>query len=138
MCGAMEALSGHRMNREPLPFLISIPHGGTKTPPELEDPVVISPHDLFDDSDSFTQEIYDVGNNVFKVVKFDIARAFVDVSRAPHQLPPDFPDGLIKSSTCLLKPIYAENRQPDESLRNQLITKYYEPFHKEARNLESL
>jgi len=100
-------------------------------PPELKDRVSITPHDLFDDSDAFTQEIYDVGNNVIKVIKFDIARAFIDVSRAPHQMPPEFPDGLVKSSTCLLMPIYAENRHPDESLRKQLIDKYYEPYHKE-------
>ncbi|MEA2109325.1 MAG: N-formylglutamate amidohydrolase, partial [Pseudomonadota bacterium] len=42
-----------------LPFLISIPHGGTELPDELKSRVCITDNDLFDDSDSFTQEIYE-------------------------------------------------------------------------------
>ncbi len=127
---AMGRLLELEMNK-PLPFLISIPHGGTEMPPELEGRVVISPHDLFDDSDSFTREIYDVGDRVVHVIIADIARAFVDVSRAPHQMPPDCPDGLIKSSTCLLKPIYAPDKHPDADLRQQLFEKYYQPYHRQ-------
>ena len=119
------------MNRQPLPFLISIPHGGTNMPPELNGHVIITPHDLFDDSDTFTREIYDVGDAVIKVLKTDIARAYVDLSRAPQQMPPEFPDGLIKSSTCLLKPIYAPDKHPDKILRKLLIAKYYRPYHDE-------
>lgn len=117
--------------KPPLPFLISIPHGGTQMPPELANRLIITSHDLFDDSDSFTQEIYDVADLVIHVATFKIARAFVDVSRAPHQMPPDFPDGLIKSSTCLLKPIYADGQQPDIELRTKLINNYYQPYHNE-------
>ncbi|MBN1478801.1 N-formylglutamate amidohydrolase [candidate division KSB1 bacterium] len=121
------------MKHRPLPFLISIPHGGTKIPPELADRVIITPHDLFDDSDAFTREMYDVDDLVVHVIKADIARAFVDVSRAPNQMPPEFPDGLFKSCTCLLKPIYAENEHPGEAVRRQLISRYYESYHKEIK-----
>jgi formiminoglutamase len=119
------------MLKEPLPFLISIPHGGTKTPAELKNHVIITPHDLFDDSDVFTNEIYDVDGLVFKVLKTDIARAFVDLNRAPNELPPTHPDGIIKSCTCLRKPIYAADKHPNTALRQQLIKKYYQPYHTE-------
>ncbi|NIP61946.1 MAG: N-formylglutamate amidohydrolase, partial [Nitrosopumilaceae archaeon] len=39
-----------------LPFLISIPHGGTNTPPELNEIACIGKKDLFDDSDPFVIE----------------------------------------------------------------------------------
>lgn len=131
--GAMEAQQVYNMNKKTMPFLISIPHGGTKMPPELKDRVVITAHDLFDDSDSFTQEIYDIGDAVVKVLKFNTARAFVDAGRALNQMPPHFPDGLVKSSTCLLKPIYAAGKHPDSSLRKVLVEKYYQPYHEELK-----
>lgn len=119
------------MQKAPLPFLISIPHGGTKVPPELDNRVVITRHDLFDDSDSFTNDIYDVNGLVVKALKTDIARAFVDLNRAPDKVPPAYPDGVIKSCTCLRRPIYAENKHPDAALRQQLIESYYKPYHTE-------
>lgn len=112
-----------------LPFLISIPHGGTNYPAELKNRTIIDKFDLFDDSDPFTQEIYDVGSNVYMVAKFDIYRAFVDVNRSENMVPPKYPDGLIKSSTCYGKIIYKKGLEPDKTLSAQLINTYYAPFH---------
>ena len=112
------------------PALLSIPHGGRKKPTELEGHLCISDKDLFDDSDPFVIEIYDLGNLVQKVISTDIARAFVDLNRSMQDLPPKNPDGLIKSSTCYQKPIYLAGKEPDDSLRNSLIQKYYRPYHK--------
>lgn len=112
-----------------LPFLLSIPHGGTKTPHELNEITCITKQDLFDDSDPFVIELYDLGDKVSRVVKTDIARAFVDLNRAPDDFAPQNPDGLIKSVTCYQKPIYNKGQEPDQSLRNSLIEKYYTPYH---------
>ena len=89
-----------------LPVLLSIPHGGTQRPPELDSHLSITDKDLFDDSDPFVIEIYDLGTKVERVIKTNIARAFVDLNRSLQDLPPQNPDGLIKSSTCYEKPIY--------------------------------
>lgn len=112
------------------PVLLSIPHGGRKKPPELEGHLCISDKDLFDDSDPFVIEIYDLGKLVQKVISTDIARAFVDLNRSMQDLPPKNPDGLIKSSTCYQKPIYLAGKEPDISLMDSLIKKYYRPYHK--------
>ncbi len=112
-----------------LPFLLSIPHGGTKTPPELNEITCITKKDLFDDSDPFVIELYDIGGEVSRVIKTDIARAFVDLNRAPDDFAPKNPDGLIKSVTCYQKPIYYKGKEPDENLRETLIQKYYNPYH---------
>jgi formiminoglutamase len=119
---------------EKLPFLISIPHGGEFIPPEIAADVCITPKDQFDDSDSFTNLIYDVNDMVEEQVVSTIARAFVDNSRGRDQLPPEFPDGIIKSATCYNRPIYKEGKQPNKKITSLLINKYYAEYH---RKLES-
>ncbi|MBT8242141.1 MAG: N-formylglutamate amidohydrolase [Nitrosopumilus sp.] len=113
-----------------LPILLSIPHGGRKKPQELEGHLCITNKDLFDDSDPFVVELYDLGNKVQGVVKTEIARAFVDLNRSMQDMPPKNPDGLIKSSTCYQKPIYISNKEPDDSLKTLLIEMYYLPYHR--------
>ncbi|QUC65272.1 N-formylglutamate amidohydrolase [Nitrosopumilus sp. K4] len=113
-----------------LPILLSIPHGGATKPKEIINNLCITDKDLFNDSDPFVIEIYDLKDKVKKVIKTDIARAFVDLNRAPEDLPPNNPDGVIKSSTCYQKPIYSKRKEPDEELRRVLIETYYKPYHK--------
>ena len=112
------------------PVLLSIPHGGKKKPAELEGHLCITNKDLFDDSDPFVVELYDLDDKVQRVIKTDIARAFVDLNRSLQDMPPKNPDGLIKSMTCYQKPIYVANKEPDESLRTLLIELYYLPYHR--------
>ena len=112
-----------------LPFLISIPHGGELIPPEIAKDVCITPRDQFDDSDSFTNIIYNVEDIVEEQVSSTIARAFVDNSRSRDQLPPEYPDGLIKSATCYSRPIYKEGKQPNIKITSLLIDKYYSYYH---------
>ncbi|QDI89353.1 N-formylglutamate amidohydrolase [Candidatus Nitrosopumilus sp. SW] len=112
-----------------LPVLLSIPHGGLKKPVELDGHLTITNKDLFDDSDPFVIEMYDLGDKVQRVIKTEIARAFVDLNRSLQDMPPDNPDGLIKSMTCYEKPIYIKGKEPDGSLRDLLIELYYLPYH---------
>jgi len=109
--------------------LLSIPHGGRKKPVELDGHLCITNKDLFDDSDPFVIEMYDLGDKVQRVIKSNIARAFVDLNRSEDDLPPANPDGVIKSSTCYKKPIYHERKEPDDSLRALLLELYYFPYH---------
>lgn len=112
-----------------LPVLLSIPHGGTAVPQELVGRVRITPEDLFDDGDACTLDIYDLGDDAASVAKTDIARAFVDMNRAPNERPPDHPDGVVKSATCLNRPIYVPNLEPEHALTELLLERYYHPFH---------
>ncbi len=111
------------------PILLSIPHGGKQIPAELSDRVCITPHDLFDDGDAFTADIYDLGSETPCVVKTGIARAFVDLNRAPDDRPPLNPDGVVKTATCLNRPIYIKGREPDDVLTERLLERYHAPFH---------
>ena len=113
-----------------LPILLSIPHGGTKRPKELEDHLCITNKDQFDDSDPFVIEIYNLENKVERVISSEIARAYIDLNRSPQDLPPQNSDGLIKSTTCYQKKIYIKGREPDDSLTKKLIQLYYLPYHR--------
>ena len=117
-----------------LPVLLSIPHGGLSIPEELKNKIIIGKEEIFEDIDPYTQEIYNLEEKVVAVFITDIARTFVDLSRAPDDLPPKNPDGIIKSHTCFGKKIYKENEQPDSLLIKQLSEKYYHPYHNNLRN----
>lgn len=118
-----------------LPVLISIPHGGTQTPEELRNRVLAGEREIFEDSDSFTQRIYDLRGKVKYVVKARIARAFIDPSRSETDLPPDNPDGVIKSHTCFGKVIYKPNMQPTQPEIYSLLEKYYRPLHNRIQTI---
>ncbi len=117
------------------PVLISIPHGGTKIPEEILDRVCISKKDLFEDGDAFTREIYGIKDEVLALIETDIARAFIDLNRETSDRPPNNPDGIVKTKTCHDQPIYFPGLFLDESIIEALIQKYYEPYHKNIRDL---
>lgn len=84
-------------------------------------------------------ELYDLGEKVECVIKTDIARAFVDLNRSLQDMPPNNPDGLIKSKTCYDKPIYTTGKEPDEALITLLIEMYYLPYHRRIQqNIKEL
>ena len=112
------------------PVLVSIPHGGSKIPDELRNLTCLTKSDIFDDSDAFTLEIFNIGSKAAEVVTTDIARAFVDVNRAPDDRPPVNPDGVVKTQTCYNAPVYKNESDPDKNLTDTLLNRYYKPYHK--------
>ncbi|MDH4068822.1 MAG: N-formylglutamate amidohydrolase [Ignavibacteria bacterium] len=118
-----------------LPLLISVPHGGTTIPEELSDRHSLSPGDILDDIDPFTLSVYDFGSAVEEQLAADIARPFIDLNRSADQLPPAFPDGVIKSETCQKVPVYRPGSEPDPVLIRNLLARYHEPYHAELSRL---
>lgn len=102
-------------------------------PVELRGRVSIDAFDLFDDSDAFTPAIYHLGDRVEAVVTASVSRSFVDLNRSPDDLPPVKNDGLVKRVTCQRKPVYIEGKEPGPALMEQLISRYYVPYHREIR-----
>lgn len=118
-----------------LPVLLSIPHGGMGIPEELRGAVSLGQRDLFYDSDAFTADIYDIGGAASRVVKADVARAFVDVNRSMQDLPPGRPDGMVKERTCHGAPIYKTDRGPEGALLRALIDRHYMPYHRAIQKI---
>ncbi|MFW5983459.1 MAG: N-formylglutamate amidohydrolase [bacterium] len=111
------------------PVLISIPHGGVEIPSEVKDDININYRNISDDGDAFTNDIYNLHSEVEMVVDTTVARAVVDLNRSPEDLPPENPDGVIKTETVQGIPIYKEGRTLNEKVRNILLKKYYFPYH---------
>jgi N-formylglutamate deformylase len=116
-----------------LPVLISIPHCGYRVPEELKGRILLSTKDIFDDSDTFAGDIYNIEKHVLYFFKADIARAFIDLNRPPSEFPPENPDGVIKSRTCHDLFIHKKEMEPNQDLRNSLLKKYYEPYHRKIK-----
>jgi len=114
-----------------LPILVSLPHAGTIMPDEVKSLVCIAVDDVIKDGDEQAAEIYiPLQDHVAHVVATDIARAFVDLNRAPD----DFrKDGVIKTHTCWDVPIYTS--APDEELVAKLLERYYATYHERIREL---
>ncbi|CAM2011378.1 N-formylglutamate amidohydrolase [Acanthopleuribacter pedis] len=110
-----------------LPVLLSIPHGGTRVPDWLRPKLCLSEAAMFSDGDPFTREIYDLGDAVEAVVAADVVRSVLDLNRAADDLPPQNPDGVVKSHTCQGIQVY---REPlDEQQISDLIHSVYRPYH---------
>lgn len=113
-----------------LPFFISVPHGSLKIPDEIKDICLLSTEDIRKDSDEEAVEIYSsLKDEVLDIIMADVARAAVDLNRAPHDIGGD---GVIKTHTCYNTPVY--NKFPDEQLISLLIEKYYTPYHEKLRS----
>lgn len=118
-----------------LPVLISVPHGGSDTPKEIANRVCITPKDLFEDSDAYTREIYGIKDEVVAWLGADIARVFIDLNRAENDLPPDNPDGVVKSITCHARPIYSPKSELEAAIIETLLQKHYRPYHTKLQAL---
>jgi N-formylglutamate deformylase len=118
-----------------LPILISVPHGGTTIPPEVADRIRLTAREVLGDSDTFTRKLYDFRHNVVAFIEYPIARAVVDVNRAPEDQPPKNPDGVIKTRTVQGLQVYKEGGYPEEGLISTLLQTYYYPYHERVAEL---
>ena len=116
------------------PILISIPHGGDFVPPEVKERVLITDRDIFYDGDALTHKIYDFRNYVEAVIEMPVARAIIDVNRAPDDRPPGNPDGVVKTVTTAGTPVYKSGKFPDDALIDKLLQRYYFPYHEKLDN----
>ena len=117
------------------PILISIPHSGDTVPPEVADMVSITERDIFYDGDAFTREIYDFGKRLEAVIETSITRAIVDVNRDSCDRAPANPDGVVKTVTTDGTPVYREGMFPDGDLVEDLLQRYYFPYHERLGDL---
>lgn len=108
-----------------LPLLVSVPHGGSEIPQEVESLNLLTPRQIREDGDEGAAEIYDIAMEVRRYVSTSIARAFVDMNRAETDRSKD---GVVKTHTCLDVPIYEEPLAED--IVRILLDRYHRPYHR--------
>jgi formiminoglutamase len=114
-----------------LPILVSLPHAGLQVPEELKDYCILSNHDIEKDGDEQAWEIYNKLEDMVEAFQTtNIARAFVDLNRAPDDIRLD---GVVKTHTIWERPIYNIELPPE--LIQALIKKHWTPYHENLSNL---
>ena len=115
-----------------LPLLLSVPHAGTGVPAEVADCCALTPEQIVADGDEGAAAIYALADEVDTHVTTTVARAVVDLNRAPD----DFRrDGVVKTHTCWEVPVW-EPALPAE-LAETLVDSYWRPYHERLRDLGS-
>lgn len=124
------------MMTPPLPFVLSIPHAGLETPPEVAGRIALDETDLFNECDLWADRLFDFWaapasghslryQGVLATVDTQIARAIVDVNRSPDSL--NDPDGVVKTRTSYGAEVYA--KVPALAEREALRDHYWGDFH---------
>lgn len=108
-----------------LPLLISVPHAGTKIPPEVERLNLLTTEQIVKDGDQGAREIYDFQDQVAALVTTDIARAYVDMNRPDDDRNSD---GVVKTVTIYQETVFSRPLQEGEVY--QLLQRYYFPYHR--------
>jgi N-formylglutamate deformylase len=113
-----------------LPLLLSVPHAGLEVPPEAEPYCALSPEEIAADGDEGAADIYDLSPEVDGFVTTQVARAIVDLNRAPDDRRTD---GVVKTHTCWMVPVY--DRPLPETVVETLIETHYRPYHQRLTTL---
>jgi formiminoglutamase len=113
-----------------LPILVSVPHAGLEMPDEIEGLNLLTPEQIAEDGDEGAGRIYDLERDVEAFVTTEVARAFVDMNRAPDDIRRD---GVVKTHTCWDVPIY--RRPLSGAVVEILIERYYHPYHQRLTEL---
>lgn len=113
-----------------LPFLLSVPHAGTRVPPEAERYCILTAQEVIEDGDVGASEIYALQAEARYFLTTDIARAIVDLNRAENDRRQD---GVVKTHTCWNVAVYRPF--PPEAVVKTLLERYYHPYHAQLREL---
>lgn len=115
---------------ERLPIAIVIPHSSLAIPPELTHRIALTPEQIFNEADAYTDLIYDFRGRVLHWHVFPYARSIVDVNR-PSETHPLIRegDGVVKRKTSYGATVFKAGAEPDDELEQHLITKYWRDWH---------
>ncbi len=112
-----------------LPVLVTVPHGGSELPPEAAS-CLLTPQQIALDGDTWSRELYAFSDQVSACLDTRIPRAVVDLNRAPDDLPPANPDGVVKTRTVNGNQVWPDAKGPGSELTRLLLERYHAPWHR--------
>lgn len=118
-----------------LPILFSVPHGGIRIPGKLQSLCSLDTAAILRDGDTWARELYALKEQAAYYIDTDIARAVIDLNRAPDDLPPENPDGLVKTVTTEGKQVWKDKNGLPFELVEELKKRYYYPYHLEIKKI---
>jgi formiminoglutamase len=123
------------MAKKLFPFLISVPHGGTKVPDSIRPLLLIGENDLRYYCDPDTRTVFGYKDRVAAYIDTPLSRMVVDLNRPPLPLPLRDPDGIIKVKTIDGRQVYRPGHLPDIHHIHHLLMTHYFPYHQRIDEL---
>lgn len=114
----------------PLPVVLSVPHGGLMVPREVLDDFRLNLTDVLHDGDTWARELFSLEERVIHHIDTEVARAVLDLNRAASDIPPQNPDGIVKTVDISGKQIWREKEGLSPETVKHLIKSYHQPYHK--------
>ena len=119
---------------EKRPVLICVPHSSSFVPAELKELMLLSDHEIREQSDLYTDEIFCVPNAYS--VKGRLSRLVADLNRAPDHIEQEYKlcnDGVVVSVTEDEKQVYEVPPELEQIFER--VEKYHNTFHEEIDKL---
>lgn len=121
-----------RLSRRAGPLLVSMPHTGTRVPPELERRLTPAARAL-PDTDWHLERLYDfLGELDATVLVATHSRYLVDLNRPPDNAslyPGRDTTGLVPIDTFHKEPLYLPGEAPDDEEIRARVENYWRPYH---------
>jgi N-formylglutamate deformylase len=120
------------VRRGSAPLVLSIPHAGTETPPDIE-PLLASAWLARKDTDWWVDRLYDcVGALDATIIRTAISRSVIDVNRDPtgaSLYPGRATTELCPTTTFDGEPLYRAGHAPDATELERRKARWFAPYH---------
>ncbi len=113
-----------------LPVIISVPHGGTTIPREVQSLCRADLSAILRDGDTWSRDLYDLEGRVLFYIDTKIARVAIDLNRSPGDRPPQNTDGVVKTFTINGEQVWHNPEGLPPEMTELLINRYYFPYHR--------
>ena len=120
---------------EKVPFVLSIPHRGTKFPEELKNHYAPELIEVLDDTDWYLEKLYDFAPELgITTIYAKYSRWVIDLNREPLGKPL-YDDGRIITALCPTTDFFGENiyakkeSEPNNAEIERRLQDYYRPYH---------
>ena len=122
-------------NRLPIALINS--HSGLALPPELNDRIALTPQQIFNEADAYTDNIFDFRDRALYFETFPYSRAIIDENRPTD---PNFHhrngDGVVKRITSYDIPVSHPGMEPEPEWEQHLINHYWQRWHDRLEKIE--
>ena len=119
----------------PLPVVVSVPHGGLKVPDELVSDFNLDLAAVLYDSDTWARELFLLQDRVAGYLDTEIARIVLDLNRSASDLPPENPDGVIKTIDVRGNQVWSTKGGLSPKTAASLIERYHCSYHNKLTSL---
>ena len=131
--------------REPtkaeVPIIISVPHAGTRFPPEIRNHYKKKMRRHLDDTDWYVHKLYEFAPRLgISIIKANLSRWVIDLNRDPESTPLYNDGRLITTNTPTTdffgNKIYKSSKyEPDKAEINRRLKSYYWPYYQQLETL---